>query len=109
MKVFSLLAVALVLATAVTPTAACCFVKSSSSMSAMHVSMPCCNDRCRMTASTKTHDNDASLTPTTSIDRSTAVAAVTIALIIPSQTTDSVDPVAYASPPSFLAQHQFRI
>lgn len=75
----------------------------------MHASMPCCNDRCRMTAATQTRDNDASLTPSTSIDRSTVVAAVTIAPVVAPAQIDSIDPVAYASPPSFLAQHQFRI
>ena len=102
-------AVALVALTTLVPAVgACCVMKPASAPSSMHALMPCCTPTCKLTKNTARRDADYTLAAATA----TPVPVTVAASVEPTlQITAGVDlqPAAFASPPSFLSHHQFRI
>jgi hypothetical protein len=110
-KAASILAIALVLiATAVPAAAACCGAQSNKTM-AMHASMACCGNHCKIVAPSVTPDANGVLAPGPANPLPAAVvtgASTTISTVVASIEVN-LDSNLFASPPSFLSQHQFRI
>lgn len=108
------IAAALVLIVTAMPAAAvCCLDKSGTPMASMHASMPCCADQCTMSSPNTGRDHDATLTAAPAPSTATTVGA----LITSTPATRETMPIpviehvadAYAAPPPFLINSQFRI
>ena len=113
-RLATMIAIVLVLVVTAVPAAAvCCLDKANHSMATMHASMPCCADTCTMSRPNTGRDHDATLTAAPAPPTATTVGA----LITPTPATRVTMPIpviehvadAYAAPPPFLINSQFRI
>jgi hypothetical protein len=104
----------LVFATAVPAVGMCCVAKPGNRMAAMHASMPCCAEHCKLSSPDAAHNRD--LTAITAPEGNTASAAVaaTAELASPASASIAVPATgqsldAFSPPPPFLLNSQFRI
>ena len=113
-RVATMIAAVLVLfVTAMPGATVCCFEKPGIPIAAMHASMPCCTEQCTMSSPNSGREHDATLTPAPA----PPVVTATAALIPSTPTANATPPVpamdqaahAYAAPPPFLINSQFRI
>lgn len=107
-RVVAVIAVTLAVFVATVPAAAACCVSSPSRhMASMHAPMPCCAGTCKLTKNNVRPDHEYALTT------APAVAVIAVADVVPVASSPAVSAdvvaVAFASPPSFLAHHQYRI
>lgn len=108
------IAAALVLFVTAMPAAAvCCVDKTGMPMASMHASMPCCAEQCTMSSPNTGRDHDVTLTVAPAPPTVTTVVALITSTPATRATTSApaIEPVAnaYAAPPPFLINSQFRI
>lgn len=108
-------AVALVVfITALPAAAACCVIQPAGGPASMHASMPCCAETCNITTPKTNRDHDVTLSPASSpLQPLQATLAVFPTAVVSSPLAVAGDPQESAAhgsaPPTFVANHQFRI
>lgn len=108
------IAAALVLFVTAMPAAAvCCLDRTGTPMASMHASMPCCAEQCTMSSPSTGRDHDVTLTTAPAPPTATTVVALVTSTPATHATTSAPAMAhvadAYAAPPPFLINGQFRI
>jgi len=92
---------------------ACCITKAAGGAAAMHASMPCCTDGCKLSGPSKNAgDRDVTVTqapsPGKTVPAATAMTTFPSSLVVSEVATDCSS-TAFSPPPPFLLHRQFRI